>query len=346
MMSRLIRVDGGPGEGGGQILRTALALSAATGQGFEMTRIRADRPRPGLLAQHTAAVRATAMICGAKIGGAFEGSPDLRFEPGAIQPGQFRFEIATAGAATLLAQTVLAPLATCGEPSRVDVTGGTHVPGSPAFDYLSRHWSVAVEALGLAVRLELLRAGFHPTGGGELRAEVAPWKRPASIRLEDRGALVEVRGISLASRLKGSIAERQAGAARRRLWEARRLEAAVDTVSPPAASPGSFLLLEAVFEKSRAAFGLLGERGVRPESLGDRVARQLLKFLDGEGAVDSHLADQLAVALALSGEGGVVTTDEVTRHLEAVGVTVCLFGIPARTWGRLGGPGGVEVGRC
>ena len=345
-MSRLIHVDGGQGEGGGQILRTALALSAVTGQGFEITRIRAGRLRPGLRPQHLAAVRAAALICGARLGGAFEGSPDLRFEPGALEPGHFRFEIATAGAATLVAETVVTPLGTSERLSRLEVTGGTHVPASPSFDYVARHWSRAVEALGLRVRFTLTKAGFYPPGGGELRAEVAPWPRPATLRLEERGDLREVRGISGASRLKGNVAERQRDAAQSRLWEERRIEPIWDVVSPPAASPGSFLLLEAIFDKGRAAFGFLGERGTRAESLGDRAARRLLKFLESEGAVDPHLADQLAVPLALGRGGGLVTTCEVTRHLETAAATLRLFGFAAQTFGRLGGPGGLEVGSC
>jgi len=343
--SRLISLDGSQGEGGGQIVRTALALSAVTGQGFEITRIRAGRAVPGLRPQHLAAVRAATLACGARVGGAFDGSPDLRFEPGPIAPGDFRFEIATAGAATLVLQTVLLPLATAGQRSRVEVTGGTHVPASPSFHYLANHWRPAMERLGVGVRLTLSKAGFYPPGGGEVSAEVQPWPRPASLSLERRGALVAIRGTSGAARLAGDVARRQRDAVQAALWERRRLESAWEVVDLPAASPGSFVLLEAVFEGSRAAFGFLGRRGLRAELVGDRAARTLLKFLDGEGAVDPHLADQLAVPLALSGGGGRVTTSEVTRHLETVAGVVAQFGIPARTWGRRGAPGGLEVGR-
>jgi RNA 3'-terminal phosphate cyclase (ATP) len=342
---RLISLDGSQGEGGGQIVRTALALSAVTGQGFEITRIRARRAVPGLRPQHLAAVRAAALVCGARVGGAFDGSPDLRFEPGPVAAGEFRFEIATAGASTLLLQTVLPPLATAGQPSRVEVTGGTHVPMSPSFDYLARHWRVVLERLGLVLGLTLARAGFYPPGGGEARAEVQPWPRPASLSLEKRGALTAIRGTSGAARLKGDVARRQQEAAQSVLWERRRMEAAWEVVDVPAPSPGSFLLLEAVFEEGRAAFGFLGQRGVRAEQVGDRAARTLLKFLDGEGAVDPHLADQLGVPLALSGGGGRVSTSEVTAHLETVADVISRFGIPARTWGRRGGAGGLEVGR-
>lgn len=346
-MPRLITIDGAHGEGGGQIVRTALALSAVTGQGFEITRIRAGRPSSGLRPQHLAAVRAATMACGARVGGAFDGSPDLRFEPGPVAAGAFHFEIETAGATTLVLQTVIAPLAAAAAASHVEVTGGTHVPASPSFHYLANHWAAVVDRLGLRAQLALVRAGFYPPGGGEVRAEVVPWERGASLSLEDRGALVGVRGTSGASKLRGDVARRQRDAAHARLWEQRRIEASWQVEDVPAGSPGSYLLLEAVFEKGRAAFGFLGQRGLRAEVLGDRAARTLLKFLEAEeGAVDPHLADQLAVPLALAGGGGRVSTTEVTRHMQTVAGVLSLFGIPARTWGRVGGPGGLEVERC
>ena len=345
-MPRLIPIDGAQGEGGGQVLRTALALSAVSGQGFEITKIRARRARPGLRPQHLAAVRAASLVCQAKVGGAYDGSPDLRFEPGAMTSGRFRFEIATAGAATLVLQTIVTPLATTAEGSQVEVTGGTHVPASPSYHYLARHWAAMVARLGLRARFELARAGFYPPGGGEIRGAVSPWLRPAGLILERRGALVEIIGTSGAGKVKGDVAARQAEAARARLWEARRLESRWDVVDLPAASPGSFLLLEAVFEEGRAAFGLLGERGVRAEILGDRAARTLLAFLDTDAAVDPHLADQLAVPLAIGRGGGRVSTNVVTAHLETVAAVLTQFGIGARTWGRRGGPGGLEVDPC
>jgi len=344
---RLIALDGSQGEGGGQILRTALSLAAATGQGFELSRIRDRRTRPGLRPQHLAAVRAAGIACGAKLSGAFEGSPDLRFEPGPLQAGQFRFDIETAGAASLVLQTVLPLLALAQDGSVVEVTGGTHVPRSPSADFLGRHWAAVVARADLRLGVSLRCAGFYPKGGGELVARVRSWRRPTEpLLLEQRGALERISIVSGAPRLRGSVAERQAEAARSRLWEARRLEPEVELAQPESASPGSYLLLEAVFANGRAAFGLLGERGVRAERLGDQAARLLLKFLEGGAAVDRHLADQLAVPLALSGSGGRVSTDEVTAHLETVVEVLRSFGVRAETWGRRGGPGGLSVERA
>ena len=343
----LITVPGPPEEDGGPVLRAALALAAATGQGFEMARIREKAPRPGLRTEHVAAVRAAALVCSARAHGAFDGSPDLRFEPGPVAAGQFRFEMSGAEAVTPVLQMAIPALATARAPSQVEMTGGTHVAASPSFDYVARHWTAVVAGLGLHARPSLVRAGFAPRGEGELRAEVVSWRRPGTLVLEERGPLVGVRGLSGSSKLRGDVARRQRDAAQALLWERRRLEAEWDVREAEAASPGSFVLLEAVFEGGRGAFGFLGERGVASEVLGQRAARRLLRFLeDEEGAVDAQLADQLAVPLALGGGGGRVTTPAVTSHLEAVASVIARFGFSARTWGRRGGPGGLEVDRC
>jgi RNA 3'-terminal phosphate cyclase (ATP) len=342
----LIALDGGQGESGGQVLRAALALAAATGQGFTMSRIRERRPRPGLRPDHVAAVRAAALVCGARVNGAFDGSPDLRFEPGPVVGGEFRFELGSTGAVAPVLQLVAPALARAAEPGRLVVTGGTHPPVAPALDYLARHWAAAVEPVGIRCTATLERAGFGPRGGGEARARVEGTGSPSPLALDERGPLVELRGLSGAGKLKGGVAIRQADGARHHLWEAKRLEAKWELVDWKADAPGSFLLLEAVFEKSRAAFGFLGERRVQPDALGERAARRLLHFLDEEeGAVDPFLADQLVVPMAL-GRGGRVTTPAVSAHLESVVAVVGAFGLPARIWGRHGGPGGVEVSAC
>jgi RNA 3'-terminal phosphate cyclase (ATP) len=341
----LIALDGAQGEGGGQILRTALALSAVTGRGFRVERIRAKRLRPGLRPQHLAAVRAAAMSCRAEVHGAFDGSPDLRFVPGPVSAGDYMFDIGTAGAATLVLEVVLPILAAAGTASRVVVSGGTHVPRSPGYHFLSRHWAEMVGRLGLRLRLRLDRAGFFPRGGGCVTAQVEPWARPAALDLSRRGALVAVRGVGGAARLRGDVARRATEAARALLWEERRLESEWEVLDLAAASPGAFLQAEAVFEAGRAAFFLLGARGLPAEALGERAARRLLRFIDDEeAAVDPWLADQLAVPLALAGGGGTVHTSEVTSHLETVAAVLSRFGVPAETWGRRGGPGGLRVG--
>jgi RNA 3'-terminal phosphate cyclase (ATP) len=341
----MIAIEGVTGEGAGQILRAALALSASTGQGFAMKSIGSRRPRAGLAPGHVAAVRAAALVCGARVQGAFDGSPDLRFEPGAVTPGEFRFELPGGESVSLVLQTVVPVLATAAGASRIEITGGTHVPLAPTFEYLARPWAATVERMGMRCAFALDTAGFHPRGGGVVRATVeGAWARPTSLDLTDRGPLVEVRGVAGAGRVKSDVARRLCEAAKERLWEARRQESTWDVVDVKATAPGSFLLLEAVFANGRAAIALLGERGLRPELLGERAARRLLKLLDAEAATDPHLADQLAVPLALAGRGGRLSTSGVTAHLERVAGVCSAFGVPARVWGRRGGPGSLEVG--
>lgn len=340
----LIPLDGAAGEGGGQVLRAALALSAASGQAFRIDRIRARRARPGLRPQHLAAVRAAGMACAAEIHGAFDGSPDLRFLPGQPAAGDFHFDIGSAGATTLVLETLVPILGTASAASRVELIGGTHVPHSPSFEFVARHWSALVERLGLRAPLTLERVGFHPRGGGVVRGEILPWPRPATLDLTRRGALVALRGVAGQARLRGDVARRAADAARALAWEQRRLEMEWEVAEHAATSPGAFVQVEAVFENGRAAFALLAERGLRPEVLGERAMRRLLRFLgEEEAAVDPQLADQLAVPLALGGGGGRISTSEVTTHLETVAGVLRAFGFDARTYGRRGGPGGFEV---
>ena len=342
-MSRLTSIDASRADGG--FLRSVLAFSAATGQGVELLRIRPSRAPSGLRSEHLDAVRALALACSARVGGGFDGSPDLRFEPGAVGAGEFHLDLTGAGAVAPLLQAVATVLATAGGQSTVEVAGGTHVSGGAPFEFLDRHWSPLAGRIGLPVRLRLLKAGFTP-GGGTLRATVGAWTRPAGLSLESRGPLVELRGVSGAARQKpgAAVAARQAEAARRWLWEARRLESRWEVREDvPAASPGAFLLVEAVFEHTRGAFELLGQRRVSPELLGERAARTLLRFLDAEGALDGHAAAQLALPLGLGRGGGRLTTSEVTHPLAAAAEALQRFGIGARVEGRLGGPGALEV---
>jgi RNA 3'-phosphate cyclase len=268
----------------------------------------------------------------------------LRFEPRDVAAGAFHYEIGTAGATTLVLQTIIPALAQARETSRVELIGGTHVPASPSYHYLSRHWIGMAERTGLSARTRLIAAGFYPRGGGTVRCEIEPWRERRELVLENRGGLVGLLGVSAAARLKGEVARRQKGAAERLLWESRRLEVKwTDTDDEiQAVSPGSFIQIEAVFEHGRGAFCGLGARGLRAEVLGERVARDVIAFLDSEGAVDQYLADQLVVPLAL-GKGGRLTTTVVTRHLETVVRVLSSFGFRARTWSVPAEAGVVEI---
>ena len=326
----MIEIDGSIGEGGGQVLRSALTLSLLTGQAFHMRHVRESRPRPGLFPQHLAAVQAAAQISGAAVSGDRIGSHELHFVPGPLRPGRYHFDIGTAGATALVLQTLLLPLAVAQARSSLSISGGTHVPWSPCFHYLDWHWRPLLARLGIAFQLELVMAGFYPQGGGELRAEIPGGARPVSLDLCERGSLQRLRGLSAVANLPLEIAERQRSQALRRLARhSQELEPNIDVQPLPARSPGTLLLLLAEFEHSQACFFALGARGKRAERVADEAVDDLFAFLDGDGAVDRWMADQLLLPLALAAGASALRTAEVSSHLLTNAAVIRAF-LPVR----------------
>lgn len=312
----MIEIDGAIGEGGGQVLRSALSLSLLSGQSFSMTRIRARRRKPGLRPQHLAAVRAAATISNASVDGDRTGSSQLHFVPGSVNSGDYRFDIGTAGATALVLQTILLPLAMANGDSRLTLTGGTHVPWSPCFHYLDWQWRPFMARLGVPFELTLNIAGFYPRGGGELQAAIPGGAHPCGIDLESRGRLSQIPGLSAVANLPDDIAERQRRQAMKRLSIlVPKMAVDIQTVSLPAASKGTLLLLLAEFEHSTACFFGLGALHKRAEQVADDAVEELAAFLDTDGAVDPWLADQLLLPLAVAEEASVFRTSSVTRHL-------------------------------
>jgi len=344
-VARLITVEGIDGACAATALRTALALSAATGQGFETRKIRAGEIRTGLLPEDLSVIRALTMATHARVGGVFEGSPDLRFEPGAVSAGQFDFDIGTAGTATDVILSVAPVLAGASLESLVRVCGSTHAAHGRSAHFLERHATALLALTGLDQRCALQKVGFFPKGGGEMSVRVQPRRPVGPMDLTERGSLQAIRGVALACRLKGNVARRMSHAARGVLWEQRRLESQWTTLDADGATPGSFVQMELVFERSRAAFGLLGNRGVRAEILAARLARACLRFLEGDGAVDPASAEQLVLPAALAGQPARVSTSEVTPDLQAAVGAAAQFGIVASSWGRTGGAGGFLIER-
>jgi len=339
----MIEIDGMMGEGGGQVLRSSLSLSLLTGQPVRLDRIRAGRDRPGLGYQHRMAVQAAGRISGARIEGDRIGSQELTFSPGAVAPGDYRFDIGTAGATSLVLQTVLLPLALAAGGSRLCVTGGTHVPWSPCFHYLDWHWRVLLARLGVTFDLEMVMAGFYPQGGGEVRAVVPGGARPGGLELGERGRLLRVRGLSAVANLAAGIGERQRNRALRQL---RSLGCDIDIAlaSLPARSRGTVVVLLAEFEHGQACCFALGARGKRAERVADEAVAELLKFLATDGAVDYWLADQLLLPLACAGQPSVLRTSAVTTHLLAnAGVIRRFLPVGISISGALGEPGTIQV---
>lgn len=339
----MIRIDAGQGEGGGQVLRAILALSAVRGVPVELWGIRARRRTPGLQPQHLTAVTALGRICDAEVSGAALGSQEVRFVPGPVRPSTYRFDIGTAGSIPLLLQALLLPLALAGGPSRLTLTGGTHVPWSPPADYVRDIFLPQLAQMGIRARLELRRWGLYPRGGGRIEVEVDGGAALAPLALVRRSGAVAVRGVSAAGGLPSDAAERLRQRAVRRLAESGHA-ALIETGGIAAADPGSFVFLGVDYGNGRAGFSGLGGRGDEPERVADAAVDGLLEFVRTDAACDPYLADQLVVPLALAAGTSRFTTSRVTPHLvTAVALAQQILGCPAQVRGDIGSPGSVTL---
>lgn len=318
MTADWVRLDGSEGEGGGQILRSSLALSILTGRPFEITQVRARREKPGLRPQHLEAVRAARKICGGEVEGDYGGSSRLVFIPGAVQAGDYEFVIPTAGSAPLVLHTVSLPLALQATPSSVVITGGTHLEHAPCYHYLAECWQPALGRLGLQIDLRLVRCGFYPRGGGKIEAEILPASPANDFTWMERGAIRQITPISLVARLPVSIAERQAQQASQRLrataWRKMLAEPVIEEHG--AVGPGTMLGLRCEFATGQMFCFALGARGKRAETVADEAVDELLAYLAANDCpVDPHLADQLLLPAATHGRGSTYRTSQVTLHL-------------------------------
>jgi RNA 3'-terminal phosphate cyclase (ATP) len=307
----LIVIDGSRGEGGGQVLRTSLALSLITGSPFRIDHIRAKRKSPGLLRQHLTAVNAAAEVGGASVDGASLGSASLTFVPQTIRAGSYAVAIGTAGSTMLVLQTILLPLALAGGESAIEIEGGTHNPGAPPFDFMQLAFLPLLRRMGAEIELELVRPGFYPAGGGKIRAHIAPAKRLARLELESRGEVVNRCARAVVANLPYAIAQREVQTVAQELgWGEECLEAHTLTGS---IGPGNAISVIVESEHVTDVFTAFGERGVPAERVAQTAAHEAKRYLGSDAAVGEHLADQLLLPLAV-GEGGSFTTTPLSGH--------------------------------
>jgi len=310
----LQRIDGSYGEGGGQSLRLAVALSAITGRAVRVENIRAGRAKPGLAAQHLAAVRAVAALCGARTEGLALRSSTIVFEPDRPRGGEYRFEVGTAGSVTLVLQALLPVLLAARTATRVTICGGTDVDRAPPADYLEAVLLRLLDRLGACVELRLLRRGYFPRGGGEVELAITPGKLRA-IAFHAADSPGTVHGVSHVAGLPEQVATRMAQAAREPL-AAVRMTVDIETrvLAPDAADgPGGAIVCWAERGNSILGAARVARRGVRAEALGAAVGESLAADLAAGVSLDTHAADQLLVYLALAG-GGRFTTRRLTPH--------------------------------
>lgn len=303
-------LDGAKGEGGGQILRTALALSIATGRAFIIHGIRAGRSRPGLLRQHLSSVRVAAAVGDAKVVGAELGATSLTFRPRAIVAGEHHASIGSAGSAMLVLQTVLPALLRADRPSRLVVEGGTHNPAAPPFDFVARTFLPLLARMGARAQLTLERPGFFPAGGGRVVLQIEPAPL-LPLQLLERGALRSLRARAVVSAIAPRIAHRELGVLQQRLALGRE-QLLCDVIADPQ-GPGNVVMVEAECDALTELFTGFGERGVSAETVAERVADEASEWLQRGAPVGEFLADQLLLPLALAG-GGRFRTGPLSSH--------------------------------
>lgn len=306
----MLILDGAQGEGGGQILRTALTFSMVSGTPFRIENIRANRKKPGLMRQHLACVKAAERICGGLAEGAELGAQSLSFAPGAVTAGTYDFAIGSAGSTMLVLQTILLPLALADGISNVTISGGTHNPMAPHFDYVETVFLPLIKRMGYVAELTLQRRGFYPAGGGGISIEIGNSSAFMPLELVERGELLSRRADAFVVNIPYDIAKRE-------IAELTALldltEAETHARSFSFDGNGNIAWVQLEFENLTEMCSAFGEFGRTAEHVAGGIAREVKKYLHSGAAVGSHLADQLLLPLVLGG-GGRFTTSRPTPH--------------------------------
>ena len=327
METKYITVDGAAGEGGGQLLRASLALSMALGRPFRMVNIRAKRPKPGLKRQHLTCLRAAQAICQAEVTGDAINSTEISFVPGAVQAGTYRFDIGSGGSCTMVLQALVPPLLTASAPSRLTVTGGTHVPHAPPFEFLRDTLFPWLEKLGPRLTASMERPGFMQVGGGQVTVDITPCPALKMLEADECGAFIGIDGHIRAYNLHEGVAEREEAALRVEKFACLGLNAGnihVEKESRAETGPGNVVLLTVRRESGATVCTGIGQREVASEAVARQAADRAMAFLRAEVPVERHLADQLLVPLALAG-GGNFLTEKPSLHTKTCMELLPLF---------------------
>ncbi len=321
----MLTIDGSQGEGGGQILRSSVALSAITGTPVRIQNIRAGRRKAGLKRQHATAVNAAATLCGGEIVGATAGSHELVFRPNTISGGDFQFSMGTAGSTMLVFQTLLPILLNAESPSTVILEGGTHNPFAPPFDFLQRAYLPHLAKMGGRVEAKLARYGFYPAGGGRVELRVWPCNSLKPIEITERGRLVQRRVRAIVSNLPEHIAERECDIIRRKFdWKGK--DNCCQPVTVESAGPGNVVMIDLQYANTTELFIAFGEKGRTAERVARSVSREAAAYLKSDVPVGEYLADQLLLPMAIGksqGTGGgsfrtVALSDHSTTHINII----------------------------
>ncbi|MEB3765071.1 MAG: RNA 3'-terminal phosphate cyclase [Desulfurococcales archaeon] len=324
MDNNLVIIDGSMGEGGGQILRTAIALSAVTGIPVKVVNIRAKRKNPGLRPQHLTAIKALVEVTSGRAKGLYVGSTSIEFYPGTIRGGNYFFDIGTAGSISLLLQAILPALAFAQEPVEATIRGGTDVKMAPTIDYMRMVFAPLLSLFGYNVDIELVRRGHYPRGGGIVKLRIRnPPKTLKPVDLTTRGTLKSIEGLSHCVKLPQHVAERQARSARAYIKSRLGIEPVIklefyEKGKDPHLGPGSGIALWAIFDRSIMGADALGEKGKPAEKVGEEAASKLVDDILTGASVDRFASDMLPVYMALASGTSYYSGARLTSHAETV----------------------------
>jgi RNA 3'-terminal phosphate cyclase (ATP) len=314
----LLTIDGAQGEGGGQILRTSLALSMCLGKAFALTRIRANRSNPGLQPQHLAAVTAAKTISRAHVEGAQQGSQQLVFMPQRVTPGDYSFSIGTAGSTTLVLQTVLPALMLAEAPSQLRLEGGTHNPLAPPYEFISESFLPLIHRMGPEITPRLERPGFAPRGGGIMHASIHPVKKLEPLSIRERGKILQQRAEVQLSHLPAHIADRELGVIAQGLDFSQQPPVYKNITS--AYGPGNVALVKVRSETITEVFSAFGKRGLPAETVAQQLVDEVREYLAANVPIGKHLADQLLIPVALAGQGAFLTQTPSSHTMTNIAV--------------------------
>ena len=318
----MITIDGSEGEGGGQVLRYAAALSLITGKPFTIQNIRGGRQKPGMMRQHVTSIEAAAAIGGAEVSGLAVGSDALTFHPGVVQPGEYHFAVGTAGSTGLVLQTILVPLMLADAPSRLVIEGGTHAIAAPPFEFLEKTLLPIIARMGPKVAVELVRHGFFPRGGGKIEIEIEP-AALTPIDCIERGDARSIGAEAIVAGVPFDVADRELDAASKVLSDWPEGAFAPRQI-PAGEGPGNALLIEAAFEHVTEVMSGFGKMGLPAEKIGKTAAKRMAGYLASDAFAGPYLQDQLLLPFALAG-GGSFTTVKISQHTRTAMDLIKLF---------------------
>lgn len=346
-MEKIVEIDGSYGEGGGQILRSALSLSLITGKPFHIKNIRANRKNPGLAHQHLTCIQAAKQISDSQAEGDHLESKDLHFFPGKARPGKYLFSVPTAGCMPLVLHTVYLPLAMAGKPSSLSFQGGTHVPWSPCYEYLTHVWAKELQKTGICLSLKLTQAGYYPKGKGFFEADLQPASKLNAFVQNQRTPLVKLHLYCISSGLPEHVAKREIEKVHYGLKQLSLENFLETTVLPyPSVDPGNVLFLCAEFQENVAGFTALGERGKPAEKVAQELLGYFQDFWHTNSPIEEHLGDQLLLPLAFADRESCYHVSCTSDHIVTNASVLRLFcDVNITIEGDSGKPGMIKIAR-